>query len=42
MLNIYKILLKGDSAIGKSCLLWRVWGDKFKALHIAIISLDLN
>jgi hypothetical protein len=41
-LRIYKILIKGDSDIGKSCLLWRVWGDKFKALSIATISLDLN
>lgn len=41
-MRIYKILIKGDSDIGKSCLLWRVWGDKFKALSIATISLDLN
>ena len=40
--KIYKILLLGDSAVGKSCLLLRYCDDKFQDLHLATIGLDFR
>ena len=40
--KIYKILLLGDSAVGKSCLLLRYCDEKFQDLHLATIGLDFR
>ena len=40
--QIYKILLLGDSAVGKSCLLLRYCDAKFQDLHLATIGLDFR
>ena len=40
--KIYKILLLGDSAVGKSCLLLRYFDEKFQDLHLATIGLDFR
>ena len=40
--RIYKILLLGDSAVGKSCLLLRYCDEKFQDLHLATIGLDFR
>ena len=40
--KIYKLLLLGDSAVGKSCLLLRYCDEKFQDLHLATIGLDFR
>ena len=40
--KIYKILLLGDSSVGKSCLLLRYCDEKFQDLHLATIGLDFR
>ena len=40
--RLYKILLLGDSAVGKSCLLLRYCDDKFQEQHLATIGLDFR
>jgi small GTP-binding protein len=38
--KIYKILLLGDSSVGKTCLMSRYVDDKFEQNHISTIGLD--
>ena len=40
--RIYKLLLLGDSSVGKSCLLLRYCDEKFQDLHLATIGLDFR
>ena len=40
--RIYKILLLGDSSVGKSCLLLRYCDDSFQEIHLATIGLDFR
>ena len=40
--RLYKILLLGDSAVGKSCLLLRYCDDSFQDIHLATIGLDFR
>ena len=40
--RIYKILLLGDSSVGKSCLLLRYCDDTFQDIHLATIGLDFR
>ena len=40
--RIFKILLLGDSSVGKSCLLLRYCDEKFQDLHLATIGLDFR
>ena len=40
--RIYKILLLGDSSVGKSCLLLRYCQEAFQELHLATIGLDFR
>ena len=40
--KIYKILLLGDSAVGKTCLLLRYCDDKYQGLHLTTIGLDFR
>ena len=40
--KIYKLLLLGDSAVGKSCLLLRYCDEKFQDIHLATIGLDFR
>ena len=39
---LYKILLLGDSAVGKSCLLLRYCDESFQDIHLATIGLDFR
>ena len=39
---IYKILLLGDSSVGKSCILLRYCDDTFQDVHLATIGLDFR
>ena len=40
--RLYKILLLGDSSVGKSCLLLRYCDDSFQDIHLATIGLDFR
>ena len=40
--RLYKILLLGDSAVGKSCLLLRYCENSFQESHLATIGLDFR
>ena len=40
--RLYKILLLGDSAVGKSCLLLRYCDESFQDIHLATIGLDFR
>jgi len=40
--RLYKILLLGDSAVGKSCLLLRYCEDSFQESHLTTIGLDFR
>ena len=40
--RIYKILLLGDSSVGKSCLLLRYCDATFQEVHLATIGLDFR
>ena len=40
--RLYKILLLGDSAVGKSCLLLRYCDNAFQETHLTTIGLDFR
>jgi small GTP-binding protein len=40
--HLYKILLLGDCAVGKSCLLLRYCDDSFQEAHLTTIGLDFR
>ena len=40
--RLYKILLLGDSAVGKSCLLLRYCENSFQESHLTTIGLDFR
>jgi len=40
--NLYKILLLGDTSVGKSCLLLRFCDNSFQEAHLSTIGLDFR
>ena len=40
--NLYKVLLLGDSSVGKSCLLLRFCDNSFQEAHLTTIGLDFR
>ena len=40
--NLYKILLLGDTSVGKSCLLLRFCDNSFQEAHLTTIGLDFR
>ena len=41
-INVYKIILIGDSVAGKTCFLLRCFGERFQELHLTTIGIDFR